>query len=125
MLVACSETPALLDQVLKAFACKTQTLTELGRPLEVPDVESLLALVPKLDALPKYALDALIAYSAQLGPARMRELILASPAADSLLPLTTALERDMGQEPRVPKEVEEVAKDIQKQLAKLREVSPA
>ena len=50
----------------------------------------------------------------------MRELILASPAAESLLPLTTALEREMGLEPRVPKEVEEVAKDIQKHLAKLR-----
>ena len=119
-----SETPALLDQVLKAFACKTQTLTELGRPLEVPDVESLLALVPKLDALAKYALDALIAYSVQLGPARMRDLILASPAADSLLPLTTALERELGKEPRVPKEVEEVAKDIQEQLAKLRKAPP-
>ena len=59
--------------------------------------------------------------SVDLGPARMRELIQASPSANLLLPLTTALERELGLEPRVAREVEEVAQDIRRELAKLRE----
>ena len=35
-------------------------------------------------------------------------------------PLTTALEREMGLDPRVPEEVSEVAEDIRRDLAKLR-----
>ena len=120
-----SEVPDLLELAATARGRKALALAKLGRLLEVPDVESLLTMLPRFDPLPRFALDVLIAHGAQLAPARMRELILASPAAESLLPLTTALEREMGLEPRVPKEVEEVAKDIQKQLAKLRGASPA
>ena len=115
-----SEAPGLLGLAMQAFARKALSLAKMGRPFEVPDVESLLTILPKLDSLPSYVLNTLIAYSAQLGPARTRELILASPAADSLVPLTTALEREMGLEPRVAVEVEEVAKDIQRELAKLK-----
>lgn len=56
----------------------------------------------------------------ELGSAHLRELIIASPASNLLLPLTTALERDLGLETRVAKEVEEVAKDIQQDLDKRR-----
>ena len=63
---------------------------------------------------------ALIDLSVALGPQRMHDLIQASPAADLLLPLKTALERELGQEPRVAREVEEVARDIQERLAGLR-----
>ena len=119
-----SEAPALLELALEAICRKVLAFAKLGRPFEVPDVESLLSKLPKLESLPKHALTTLIAYSAQLGPARMRELILASPAANSLVPLTTALEREMGLEPRVAVEIEEVAMDIQRQLAKLREAPP-
>ena len=119
-----SEAPALLELALEAICRKVLAFSKLGRPFEVPDVESLLSKLPKLESLPKHALTTLIAYSAQLGPAKMRELILASPAADSLVPLTTALEREMGLEPRVAVEIEEVAMDIQRQLAKLREAPP-
>ena len=119
-----SESRLVVELVLQAAVGKVRAFAKLGRPFEVSDAVSLLAILPKLDSLPNYALNALIAYSSQLGPARMRELILASPAAESLLPLTTALKLEMGLEPRVPKEVEEVAKDIQEQLAKLRKAPP-
>ena len=119
-----SEAPALLELALQAIGRKALAFAKLGRPFEVQDVESLLTTLPKLDSLPNYVLNTLIAYSAQLGPARMRDLILASPAAESLVPLTTALEREMGLKPRVALEIEEVAKDIQRQLAKLREAPP-
>ena len=85
------------------------------------DIKAMLAILPKLDSLPSAVLDALMAFSIDLGPARMRELIQASPAADLLLPLTTALEWELGLEPRVAREVEEVAEDIRRDLAKLKE----
>ena len=85
------------------------------------DIKAILTVLPEIESLPKAVLDALMAFSVDLGPARMRELIKASPSADLLLPLTTALERELGLEPRVAREVEEVAQDIRRDLTKLRE----
>ena len=85
------------------------------------DLELLLEIVPELDFLPRYIIDWVMTICVDLGPARMRELILASPAADLLLPLTTALEWELGLEPRVAQEVEEVARDLRRDLAELRE----
>ena len=48
-------------------------------------------------------------------------MIQVSPAANLLLPLTTALEQEMGLTPRVAREVEEVAEDIRRRLATLRQ----
>ena len=64
---------------------------------------------------------ALIELSVDLGPRRMSELIRESPSEDFLLPLATALEREIGNEPRVAQEVDEVAHDILRQLKKIRE----
>ena len=84
------------------------------------DIEAFLALLPELDALPQEALAALMEFSIELGSARMHELIQGSPAAPLLLPLTTALEQELGLEPRVAREVDEVAQDIRKELKNLR-----
>ena len=51
---------------------------------------------------------ALLDFSVALGPQRMCELIQASPSRHLLLPLKTALEREIGLEPRVALEVDEV-----------------
>ena len=86
------------------------------------DITTILAALPGLGALPLVrSLGALMMFSIEIGPVRMREMIRASPAADLLLPFTTALEREMGLEPRVAREVEEVAEDIRRDLAKLKE----
>ena len=85
------------------------------------DIEAVLTLLRKIDSLPPEALDTLIYFSVELGPERMCELIQTSPSANLLLPLTTALERELGLEPRVAREVEEIAQDIRRDLAKLRE----
>ncbi len=86
------------------------------------DITAILAALPGLSALfLERILGALMAFSIEIGSARMRELIRASSAADLLLPLTTALEREMGLQPRVAREVEEVAEDIRRDLAKLKE----
>ena len=91
----------------------------------VRDVEAVLAILPDLDSLPKAALDGLSRLAVDLGPEKMRDLIVASPAADLLLPLTTALELELGLEPRVAKEVEEVAEDIRRDLAERRKAKSA
>ena len=85
------------------------------------DVEAIPAILPKLAAPSRENLEALMEFSLDFGPARMSELIQASPAADFLLPFRTALEWEMGLEPRVAREVEEVAEDVRRELAKLRE----
>ena len=84
------------------------------------DVEALLALLPELGPIPREALMALMDFSVALGPQRMCELIQASPSWHLLLPLKTALGRELGLEPRVAREVEEVARDIQRTLAELK-----
>ena len=89
------------------------------------DIEAILTMLPNLDSLPKESLDALMEFSIEIGPERMVELIQASPSANLLLPLTTALEQELGREPRVALEVAEVAEDIRKDLARLRETQSA
>ena len=84
------------------------------------DVEAVLALLPELGPIPREAVMALLDFSVALGPQRMCELIQASPSPHLLLPLKTALERELGLEPRVALEVDEVARDIQRTLATLR-----
>ena len=84
------------------------------------DIEALLFLLPELDALPRELLTALMKLSIELGPARMNGLIQGSPAAPLLLPLTTALEQELGLTPRVAQEVDEVAQDIRRELKEIR-----
>ncbi len=84
------------------------------------DTDATLSIIPALGSLPREVLDDLSAMAVALGPEKMRGLIRASPASDLLLPLTTALEMELGEEPRVAKEVEEVAEDIRRDLAELR-----
>ena len=85
------------------------------------DVEAVLTLLAESGSIPREDLDALAFFGVALGPERMCELIKASPSADLLLPLTTALELELGLEPRVAQEVMEVAEDIRRDLAKLRQ----
>ena len=84
------------------------------------DVGSILELLPELDSLPGEVLDAFINFSVELGAERMRELIVGSRSAALLLPLRAALEQELGLKPQVPREVEEVARDIREKLAQRR-----
>ncbi len=97
------------------------TLASGGPAACEQDVGAALAILPEIGSLPKKVLDALVFFGAALGPERMRALVEASPSGDILLPLTTALEWELGLEPRVAREVEEVAQDVRRDLAKLRE----
>ena len=80
------------------------------------DIERALPILPELNMLPREVLVTLADLAAGVGPARMCDLIKSSPAADILLPLRTALELELGLEPRVAREVEEIAEDIRRDL---------
>ena len=84
------------------------------------DAERTLLVLSGLGFLPKEVLDGLCWLAVELRPEELRALIMKTPASKLLLPLTTALEREMGLEPRVAREVEEVAEDIQRDLEERR-----
>ena len=86
----------------------------------VQDVEAVLSMLPNLPSLPKDALNMLSELAVDLGPAQVRDLIQVSPSAELLLPVTVALERELGLDPRVAKEVEEVAEDIRRDMEEYR-----
>ena len=86
----------------------------------VRDIEALLKILPEWDSPPRETIQSLLILSEGVGPEAVIGLIEASPAKNFLLPLTTALEWELGRRPRVPLEVEEVAKDIASDLAELR-----
>ena len=109
----------ILTRAAAAIVTRSNALAMLSRPPHPRDVAALLAVLPRLDS-PKVAIRALLRFSIALGPKRMNDLIQASPSAELLRPLTTALDREMGLDPRVPEEVSEVAKDIRQNLAKMR-----
>ena len=110
------------DRRFQAHLIRAWAVFRSGSPsASVQDIKAILTILPEVDSPPKESLDALVEFSVALGPARMRELIQASPSAELLLPLTTALEWELGLGPRVAREVEEVARDVQRDLAKAKE----
>ena len=84
------------------------------------DFQTVLKTLLQLDNTPPMVIQTLMLASITFGAATVRDWILTSPAADHLLPLTTALEQELGLETRVAQEVEEVAQDIRQDIGQLR-----
>ena len=82
------------------------------------DLKQVMTILPALGSLPKNLVNTLLVLAVDLGLERLHDLIVTSSAADLLLPLTTALKRELGMESRVAKEIEEVAEDIRQDLAR-------
>ena len=111
-----------LENRLKGYLIRAKaTLATGNKAGSEQDIQAILAVLPQIESLPKAVIDTLMASSVELGSARMCDLIQASPSASLLLPLTTALQQELGLEPRVAREVEEIAQDIRQDLANLRE----
>ena len=89
-------------------------LGDRGRSEE--ETRALLSALAAQRLLPSECVARLIDLTAGLGVREMRDLIVASPAAELLRPLTVALEYELGATPRVAVEVAEVAADIQSRL---------
>ena len=80
------------------------------------DIEAALALLPDFDFLLGMALDVLMDFTVLQGPQQAKQIIQASPSVEQLIPLTIAIDKDLGNKPRVAREIEEVAEDIRKDL---------
>ena len=89
-------------------------------PAAEQDLMEALAILPEFDALLGDGVEVLMAFCVELGPARSLDLISTSLSAPLLVPLTTALERELGKAPRVAREVEEIAEDIRRDLKQRR-----
>lgn len=85
------------------------------------DLEVALASFPDSGSLAKADLDALVALAVELEPQEILGLVQTSIMAEGLLPFITALERELGIESLVPREVKDVAKDIQQEMRTLRQ----
>ena len=108
----------VLAHLLRAeafFLCRNQfgCKSELAAMLEI---------LPRFEVLPELSSESLMAYTIRFGPAPVLALIEASPSVNRLFPLVTALQLEMGIETKVAKEVEDVASDIRKNLARLRQL---
>ena len=82
------------------------------------DIEDALLFLPESDAPLHLAINQLVLFGARLGLDRVLTSIEESPSADLLLPLSTALAQELGRNPRVSKEVAEVARDLRGDIAK-------
>ena len=123
-----AEVPELRAATVSALFDKGVALAALGRPEDaLASCEQYLNRFHEgggmtvFEQTPKTLVYTLMRISVDLGPAEVRDMIHGSPASGLLLPLATALEQEMGQEPRVAREVEEIAADIRRELAMLRE----
>ena len=80
------------------------------------DVRTVLRLLPHIEAIQARTIRCLMAAGLPLGLDRLVALIRDSPSSRHLLALTTALELNMGIEPRVAVEIREVAEDLRSDL---------
>lgn len=86
------------------------------------ELAAMLEILPRFHVLPEMSIESLIAYTIRIGPSSVLALIEASPSVNRLYPLVTALRQELGIETKVAKEVEDVARDIRQDLARLRQL---
>lgn len=114
-----------LGLIVSARMLRAEAHFDLGdRTACCAELATVLKLLPDVSPVDQASIWALINFAARLGPRPMLELIQESPSERILLPLATALRRELGTESKVPREVEEVAKDIQKDLSRLSQGRP-
>ena len=112
---ATADATSLVAKVTSALLSKAATLLLQGKTLADSDFSLLLDCLSREGELRPGLIQGLTTLAVISGQARTIRLIQASPAADLLLPLVTALQQELGQEIRVAKEVDEVAADIRRQ----------
>ena len=105
---------------MTAFYTQTRSQRFGDVPASERDLSTILSCFAGAEDLSAPSLRALLVLSAQLGPTPVLGAIEGSSVADRLLPLVTALQQETGLKPRVAREVEEVAHDIRKELARMR-----
>lgn len=122
------------ERVLKEFASNPPDIPMLAHLLRAEaffrcrnqfgcksELAAMLEILPRFEVLPELSSESLMAYTIRFGPGPVLALIEASPSVNRLHPLVTALRQELGVETKVAKEVEDVASDIRKDLARLRQ----
>ncbi len=119
-LCANSEQPVFAPLKANALAAKVIALDVVNQTISDSEFSLLLKSMFEGSKLSNRCLDAIVIHAARVQPARAIELIQASPAAQQLLPLLTALQQELGLTTHVAKEIEEVAADIRRVMTKLK-----
>ena len=114
-----ADATSLVAKVTSALLSKAAALFPQGKTLTDSDFSLLLDCLSREGELRPGLIQGLVTLAVISGQARVLNLIQASPAADLLLPLVTALQQELGQETHVAKEVGEVAADVRGNMAKL------
>ena len=74
----------------------------------------------RLTMLPNWSVHVLLQYVATIEPAEALALIEHAGASDPLQPIVVALRRELGQDPQVSRELDEVSKDVQNTIIQMR-----
>ena len=114
-----ADATSLVAKVTSALLSKAAALFLQGKTLTDSDFSLLLDCLSRDGELRPGLIQGLVTMAVISGQARVLNLIQASPAADLLLPLVTALQQELGQETHVAKEVGEVAADVRGNMPKL------
>ena len=83
------------------------------------EAATLLKCVAQENELDVGTMRALLQFTVRVGAKRALEIIQASPAVALLLPLVTALEQELDQATHVAREVDEVARDVRRELVRI------
>ena len=112
------------DRKLRGIAIVMKGLLEatVGRTIGKTDAENLLSDIAEqgLIVLPTHTVHVLLQYFATIEPSEALALIESAGAIDPLQPIVVALRRELGQDPSVPRELDEVSKDVQTSIMEMR-----
>ena len=112
------------DRKLRGIAIVMKGLlaATMGRTIGRTDVVNLLSDMAeqRLTLLPTWSVHVLLQYVATIEPAEALALIERAGAIDPLQPIVVALRRELGQNPSVSRELDEVSKDVQKSIMHMR-----
>ena len=111
---------AVGDYVPQTIILKAMAMDEMNKAISDGEVSLLLKALAAENQLLDGSLEALVPYVASVDPSKALSLLRDSPAAPLLLPLTAAVQQELGQAPQVAKEVAEVASDVQNRIFEAR-----
>ena len=112
------------DRKLRGIAIVMKGLlaATTGGTIGKTDAENLLLNIAeqRLTMLPTWSVHVLLHYVATIEPAEALALIECAGAIDPLQPIVVALQRELGQSPSVSRELDEVSKDVQESIKRMR-----